>query len=80
MSEPAFPSEYNHPNDGYESYHGLTKLEYFAGQAMQGICANSTALDELARETENDPTKISFHLAKSSILMAKELIKQLEGK
>lgn len=33
-NEPAFPT---HSVDGIEEYKGLTKREYFAGLAMQGI-------------------------------------------
>jgi len=37
-NDPAFPVS---PAD-YSAKHGLTKREYFAAMAMQGICANSS--------------------------------------
>lgn len=65
MSEPAFPHYL--PNETVEYYHGLTKLEYFSGQAMQGFSANTNCWEE----------KDLAETAKLSIDQAKELIKQL---
>ena len=47
---------------------GLTKREYFAGLAMQGILANSS-LNNLKEET----------VAEISVLCADKLLKQLEN-
>ena len=46
---------------------GLTKREYFAGLAMQGLLAN-----ENLSATEQD-------VAKASVILADELLKQLEN-
>ena len=48
---------------------GLTKLEYFAGLAMQGLLSNQ-------RETFNSTGQ---EIAEKSVNIAKELIKQLEN-
>ena len=48
---------------------GLTKREYFAAMAMQGICANPTT----------DIKPYGTAIAKVSIEIADELIKQLES-
>ena len=60
---PAFPSEHV---DAMRN-HGLTKLEYFAGQAMQGILASGA--NQLMNTTNSE----------IAIKTAKELIKQLEA-
>lgn len=48
---------------------GLTKLEYFAGLAMQGLCSKSHAPDTLATVDK---------VAAVSVEMAKSLLAQLE--
>lgn len=63
--QPAFASV---SEETYQS-DGLTKLEYFAGLAMQGLLANG-----FCRHTQNWHEVVpSF-----SIMFAKELLKQLE--
>lgn len=60
----AFPTQ-----DMNSYYHGLTKREYFAGLAMQGLLANSY------------PDIVSLHEKKVSewaIAVSDELLKQLE--
>lgn len=55
--------------DGHKEkrmYIGLSKREYFAAMAMQGICANSAI--------RSDNTSIT----KVSVSLADELLKQLE--
>lgn len=44
--------------------HGLTKREYFAAMAMQGLCADSMA-----------PT---FQIAEQAVIQADALLKELE--
>ena len=56
---------------------GLTKREYFAGLAMQGIMSNATAIGVLNNTNESIPL-IMESLAKKSIELADELLKQLE--
>ncbi len=57
---------------GYEPiyYHGLTKREHFAGLAMQALLSNAKP------DTLGDPETVT----KYSILIADELLKQLEKK
>lgn len=62
--EPINPIDY----DRSYSYNGLTKREYFAGLAMQGLLANE-AFQRL------DSKQIAEH----SIRRADELLKQLES-
>ena len=50
------------------NFEGLTKREYFAGLAMQGLCANSILVSHHAFE----------NLTKEAIMYADELLKQLE--
>lgn len=49
---------------------GLTKLEHFAGLAMQGFCSKSSAPDTLSTVNK---------VAAVSVEMAKALLQQLEG-
>lgn len=64
--ESAFPSSLeNNVNDQY----GLTKREYFAAMAMQGLCANG-----LIHRDERHPLTIAFDAVK----YADALIKRLE--
>lgn len=46
-NDPVFSSEKMSPNDGVFNHppHGLTKREYFAAMAMQGLLANRGAGD-----------------------------------
>ncbi len=75
--ESAFP----HIESDFDGSHvyggGLTKLEYFAGQAMQGLLA-SDGLSEFLQTHETD-VPLELGVAKGSIAMAKELINQLEA-
>lgn len=61
------------PENGY-SYHGLTKREYFAAMAMQGILANSTLTTILAG---NNAMPAEGEVAKASLYQADELITEL---
>lgn len=53
---------------GQNELSGLTKREYFAGLALQGLCANSIA----------GPHHEPKNLVKEAIQYADELLKQLE--
>lgn len=63
LKQPAFPTF-----DGNGHYVGLTKLEYFAAIAMQGLCV-SDFVNGNYNETE---------IAEFAVRQAKELLKQLE--
>lgn len=65
-NEPAFPFEFNHSDVNQERYYGLSKREYFAGMAMQGICATNCEYNSWE------------DLAKDAIGIADSLIKELE--
>jgi hypothetical protein len=54
-----------------DNYQGLTKREYFAGLAMQGLLANQYSIDK------HNEAEINW-IAKHSIMQADELLKQLE--
>lgn len=62
----AFPTQ-----DMNSYYHGLTRREYFAGLAMQGLLANSSILDHHTRDA------IEW-IADHATRQADELLKQLE--
>lgn len=62
-------------NDGYQQ--GLTKLEYFAGLAMQGLLANGMTSNEGVQPPYSMGTEKLITLA---IQSADELLKQLESK
>ena len=67
--------EYNLPNKERQ-YSGLTKREYFAGLAMQGLLANSYGGMTSGGSRTFSPNEIS----KLAVLHADELLKQLEEK
>lgn len=55
-NRPAFPiseEETDRIEEGVYIYTGLTKLEYFAGQAMKGFCANPSLVDWDEKQTSN---------------------------
>lgn len=66
-NEPAYPTNYQETTGQMTTIEGLTKLEYFAGQAMQGFIANSGC--------KGSQMKMDCGYF---IEVAKELIKQLE--
>ena len=53
---------------------GLTKREYFAGLAMQGLLANNSLDAELTISK-----KMAHTIAKDAISVADELLKQLDN-
>ena len=52
---------------------GLTKLEYFSGLAMQGLCANQIIIDP-----DSDHQHTPKMVAEDAISTAKALLKELE--
>lgn len=70
-NEPAYPNELAAPtNDGYLSTAGLTKREYFAGLAMQGIL--SCRPDPVSDASWNEA------VAAWSVIAADSLLAELE--
>jgi hypothetical protein len=67
-NKPAHPINKDHV-DGRD-YKGLTKREYFAGLAMQGILANAS----------QDFSILERDVAHTSVCMADALLKSLETK
>jgi hypothetical protein len=66
--QPVFNYSVGLSNHELESMVGLTKREYFAGLAMQGLCAYNGTMHEHNIEST----------VKRSIEIADELLKQLE--
>ena len=60
------------------AFKGLTKLEHFAGLAMQGLLANTKFLEYVCHKTETAEQEVSV-LNIASIDYAKDLLKQLEA-
>jgi hypothetical protein len=60
-----------------DAWSGLTKREYFAGLAMQGILAHEAFYQRMANEGNDVMIK---EISKASVKMADELLKQLESK
>lgn len=56
--------------------YGLSKREYFAGLAMQGLLSNSGHVQTF---NGNSPHAVPSEIAKYSIQYADELLKQLEN-
>lgn len=69
----AFPLLYDGPNANQFCHDGLTKREYFAAMAIQGICAN---LEYIQKTYEKTPEHEL--IVRKSIRIADELLKQLE--
>lgn len=58
---------------------GLTKREYFAGLAMQGILANKSLMDSIISYSQNNNIPATEVVSNDSILHADELLKQLNN-
>lgn len=71
--EPAFPTIASRDEDLFFSLPGLTKREYFAGLAMQGICAAKDEVGELIHHGYE-------WIAISSVKVADALLAELEKK
>jgi len=82
--KPITPFEYEERRSGSPSYHpkdkhmhtGLNKREYFAGQIMQGLISNVDS--EKYSLGGGQKTDSAENKAKFCIIMADELLKQLE--
>lgn len=67
--QPAFPEPYiNEPNLALSLKGGLTKREYFAAMAMQGLLSNPQVTDHMEY----------MHIASNAIYYADQLLKQIE--
>jgi hypothetical protein len=73
---PAFPQNEEWINEHKLLNQGMTKREYFAAMAMQGMLANPTA----GKELQNQSDKLSDACAAASIIMADALISALNHK
>lgn len=69
---PAMPTQVN----GGDIYGGLTKREYFAGLAMQGLCANPLVKESEGGLLEADLMKMVSEL---SVRHADALLEELEN-
>ena len=74
-NRPAFPSDFNYGDKDFlgapvivhRTSFGLTKREYFAAMAMQGLCASK----------DTDAFGEMESVAKQAVIAADELLKQL---
>ena len=57
------------------NFEGLTKREYFAGLAMQGILSSQTEMRSNGFSLTKEEIK---YICEESVLLADELLKQLE--
>jgi hypothetical protein len=67
--EPAFPSTHDNNDGGLQHLPGMTKREYFAAMAMQGLLSSWTG--PIGQPQQQ-------HCAELSVTIADELLKQLE--
>lgn len=74
-NKPAYPlTDLPHSKDDkHGDYDGLTKREYFAAMAMQGLCANLN----VSSDTTSEYTAQLY--ANYAVNIADELLKQLES-
>lgn len=72
-NQSAFPQQQN----GGDIYGGLTKLEYFAGLVMQGICANGELFKGITSESLM-LQRLQKTIPVASVQIAKAIIEQLE--
>lgn len=75
--KPAYPcSQSDHESGGYT---GLTKREYFASVAMQGLLSNPEYIKDLMENARRNIIRDANAMAiRESFDMADELLKQLE--
>ena len=57
---------------------GLTKREYFAAMAMQGLCSDSAVIKAIHEEAKNRDTMPEQIISASSIRVADALLAALE--
>ena len=79
-NEPAFPEPFlSHPNLALATKPGLSKREYFAAMAMQGLLSNPEYMRELDVSYKIKViTDKNVMLAREAVDMSDELLKQLE--
>lgn len=73
----AFPLVIKH--DEHQPFDGLTKREYFAAMAMQGLCLNGAWDNYLQKKAESVGANSSVVIVAYAIDLADELLKQLES-
>ncbi len=73
---PMIETEGDHKGNVVDSY-GLTKREYFAGIAMQGILTNTNILKPYKDKADQEKIFLGEVVAKEAVKMAEELLKQL---
>ena len=70
---PAFPCETRTNDGGYSMFSGMTLLDYFAAQALQGILSSDVIVKEMTGdELRNEP--ICEHAAATAYNMAERMI------
>ena len=73
---PAFPLPNEAaPFEGHSAIDGLTKREYFAAMAMQGIVANERATES---NEDGEHESIAAAIASNAVFMADALLAELE--
>lgn len=70
-------TEYSN-GDGIIFFPGLTKREYFAAMALQGLLANPKYLEQLSALRVSAEADMNQLCAREAVDMADELLKQLE--
>jgi hypothetical protein len=70
----AYPADNQTQTEG-----GLTKREYFAAMAMQGLCLNGAYSKQIQDQCEANETTTSIAIAVYAVDLADELIKVLNN-
>lgn len=73
-NKPAFPiseEETDRIEEGVDIYTGLTKREYFAGQALQGLCVGKITSDIKSGQCVD--------IANEAVIIADALLKALQS-
>lgn len=73
-NENAFPFQSSEASHMNEAHHGLTKREYFAAKAMQGLLSNNI----YHNPNEKHEMISVYDLSRAAIDYADELLKQLD--
>lgn len=78
-NELAYPTNIIHPERDFEpQFHtGLTKREYFAAMALQGICSTFSGSNNAERQAEKLGKTLSETMAIYAVDVADALIKAL---
>lgn len=75
--EPAFASSAFSPQDDIINQIGLTKREYFAALALQGLCFDAAWDKRLQQQCEENKTTTSIAIATYAVDLADALIDAL---